>query len=471
MGYMGKAEKYLAAYKPPHALLGFVLVALGLAGPLAMNVHTFGVMDSLTQSLTHVNAGHLVGAAVRLVLLNTIRALPIYLGAFLVVEGLGTRRPFLVDVFVPTLTIVTAYYLIQFLHGIVYDFRMPALIQIVAISIVLRLNTVGKGLLNKTVVLAQLLFGLQWLDIVPGLTEYGFGHGEVSLAVKSASLVIEGGQALTLLGYALCGVLVVNALLTGKFMIDYFRHVKLVVADRENRLKVERMKIEMMGARHLLESQALVHDLKTPLTTITGLASVLEQTAADGETAGYLHKITEYCERMNSLISQVLSGDERQAIRGSELMERLSAQLPSEKTRLLVRFAAQGPLPDVRVNVVRMIRALANLVGNAVWAVGEREGPGRGRVKVTFSSGGPGENLIITIQDNGIGIPTETLNHIWDAGFSTHGSSGLGLTFTREVIIENGGTIAIESTPGQGTVCRVELPAEKEVLDDADTGH
>lgn len=466
-----RMERLARKKKTRGLFIGIALILIGLASPLLFNVRTFGVMGALQDSLARANPGLLAGAAVRLVLLNAVRALPTYLGAFLVLERLGPRRYLLVDILMPTGIIVSVYYLIQFLLGIKYDFRMPAIIEIMAISMILRVNAADKGLLTKVIVVGQLLFGLQWLDIAPALTTYGFGHGEISQAIKDAAVLIEGSEALNLMAFIVCALATANALLTGKFMVDYFRHIRLVEAEHEKRMAVERMKVEMMRARHLLESQALVHDLKTPLTTLAGLASVLEQTAPDSESYRHLHMIGEYCDRMNSLISQVLSGDVHEVIGAQELLDRLSAQLPSEKTGRRVRFAAEEGLPDIRVNVVRMVRALANLINNAVWAVGQRPWSWLGRVRVTFRPCKGGASLVIIIDDNGIGIPLDAKTRIWEPGYSSHGSSGLGLTFAREVINENDGTLSIDSIPGEGTVCRVELPGVEGVQLDENSGN
>lgn len=444
-------------------LTGIGLILVGLAGPLVLNVKTFGVLQSLQSALSGASSTHIVSASVKLVLLNTIRALPIYLGAFVLVEGLLPKRRFLTDAMVPTVLIVAIYYLIQFIHGIKYDFRAPALIQIVCIAVILRMDSASRGMINKTVILGQLLFGLQWLDIAPALTAFGFGHGELSIDIKMSAVLLESGGTLNLLAAILCAAMVANALLTGKFMIDYSRHIQLVEADRENRVAFERMQTEAMRARQTLETQALVHDLKTPLTTIVGLTSVLETTAVDELSRRYLPKIAEYCERMDSLVSQVLSGDVREMIAGEELMRRLSAHLPDEKTRGRVQFHSTAPLPFVKVNAVRMVRALANLVNNAVWAVGESHPfDGKGLVDVRFFPGQDGASLVVTVRDNGPGIAALEQDRVWEAGFSRRGSSGLGLTFARQVICENRGIITLESAPAEGTVCRVEIPGPEE---------
>lgn len=444
-------------------MAGIGIILVGLAGPLLLNVKTFGILQSIQAALSGGSPAHIVSASVKLVLLNAFRALPIYLGAFVLVEGLLPKRRIFTDALVPTALIVATYYLIQFIHGIRYDFRAPALIEIVGIAVILRMDSANRSMINKTVILGQLLVGLQWLDIAPALTAFGFGHGELSLDIKTSAVLLESAGTLNLLAAILCATMVANALLTGKFMIDYSRHIQLVEVDRENRVAFERMQTEAMRARQTLETQALVHDLKTPLTTIVGLTSVLETTSGDELSRRYLRKIAEYCERMDSLVSQVLSGDVREMIAGEELMRRLSAHLPDEKTRGRVRFHSEVALPCVRVNAVRMVRALANLVNNAVWAVGQSHPrDGRGFVDVRFFPGEDGSSLIVTVRDNGPGIAAFEQDRVWEAGFSKRGSSGLGLTFARQVVCENRGTITLESGPAEGTLCRVEIPGSEE---------
>lgn len=104
-------------------------------------------------------------------------------------------------------------------------------------------------------------------------------------------------------------------------------------------------------------------------------------------------------------------------------------------------------------------RCVMNLVSNAIDAM-DKQG-GRITVKTLLDDGAG--LLEIQVSDNGSGIPRESLEKIFDVFFSTKGSNGtgLGLSVTKKIINEHGGTIAAQSTVGQGTSFIIRLPARK----------
>jgi signal transduction histidine kinase len=66
---------------------------------------------------------------------------------------------------------------------------------------------------------------------------------------------------------------------------------------------------------------------------------------------------------------------------------------------------------------------------------------------------------VVRVKDSGLGIAPNDLSHIFDPYFSTKDTGiGLGLAVTRQIVTDHGGTITVESTPGQGTVFTVLLP-------------
>lgn len=105
--------------------------------------------------------------------------------------------------------------------------------------------------------------------------------------------------------------------------------------------------------------------------------------------------------------------------------------------------------------------ALVNLLENAVDAC--VEDIAKQDHRIIFSLGTDGSFLTFDIYDNGMGMDTETQNNLFTLFFSSKGSSGtgLGLYIAKEVIEQHGGTITVDSTPGQGTRFHVRLPAEK----------
>ncbi len=115
-------------------------------------------------------------------------------------------------------------------------------------------------------------------------------------------------------------------------------------------------------------------------------------------------------------------------------------------------------VPPVHVDRTVMVRALVNLIENALQAM-----PTGGTLAVTAATvhGSLGERRItISVRDTGCGIPEEILPHLFEPYFSTKsGGTGLGLGLARRTVEEHGGTVDIRSRSGQGTVVTLTLPA------------
>jgi signal transduction histidine kinase len=121
-------------------------------------------------------------------------------------------------------------------------------------------------------------------------------------------------------------------------------------------------------------------------------------------------------------------------------------------TRILIDVAAGTP--DVVADRTLLARALTNLVENALQAL-----PGGGVVSLSAAVEGP-DQVLIMCQDNGVGMSAAAVSEAFEPHFSTKtGGSGLGLANARRNVISCGGTIAIESEQGRGTIVRVRLPA------------
>jgi signal transduction histidine kinase len=127
-----------------------------------------------------------------------------------------------------------------------------------------------------------------------------------------------------------------------------------------------------------------------------------------------------------------------------------------------------NPDPNVgKVNVVPQDigRVLLNLINNAFYAVHEKKkqtGDGY-EPRVTVSTGlVPNNSLIITVKDNGKGIPTNIRDKIFQPFFTTKPTgqgTGLGLSLSYDILKAHGGNIAVESLPGQNTTFIITLPA------------
>ncbi|HAS72727.1 MAG TPA: sensor histidine kinase, partial [Clostridiales bacterium UBA8960] len=111
-------------------------------------------------------------------------------------------------------------------------------------------------------------------------------------------------------------------------------------------------------------------------------------------------------------------------------------------------------LPQIYVNKIRVSRALLNIVENAI-VVKTNSDVKEINIDVYTDQG----YLFIEIKDNGIGISPENLESVWEAGYSTKQSTGLGLYFVKKIVEDNDGMVKIESEPGIGTSVKVCFPS------------
>jgi len=445
--------------------VGIALFAMSLGLPLVVNVKNFGITRLMFTALETQNVSHLLNACLRLVLMNTIRIAPTYLGALVIADRLTREgvsrfrgpqggafsRWNLAGWVGPVSLVPLVYMVIEGLYGIHYDFRMPALLSIITVIAVLKISRVdaGRNISKASLIVFQLVFAFQWLDIVPALTQLGFGHGEISWDLKAVADVLEAASLLNTFGLVASGILIFNGVISAKFMVDYQERLELAELEKKRSLELERMRTESLLARSYREMQALVHDLKTPLTTIQGLASVLAAVGAGTESAVHAQRISGAAERMNAMIRELMSEEARRRVAAAAFAKRLEANLPEEKTQGLVTISASQDLPDISINQTRMVRAVVNLIDNALDA-------GAAHVQVVFGS--RKGNLEIVVKDDGTGMTEEALARCWEGGYSTKDSTGLGLMFVKHVVEEHGGTLFIKSAPGVGTECLIHIP-------------
>jgi nitrogen fixation/metabolism regulation signal transduction histidine kinase len=118
-------------------------------------------------------------------------------------------------------------------------------------------------------------------------------------------------------------------------------------------------------------------------------------------------------------------------------------------------------LPPVRWDVDELRRVFVNVVANAVQSLDEAKGSVHVLVRSSPASvpGTGKEGCLVTVTDDGVGIPPENRGRLFEPEFSTKSSgTGLGLAIVKRILTDLGGEIAIESEPGRGTVVSIWLP-------------
>jgi heavy metal sensor kinase len=213
------------------------------------------------------------------------------------------------------------------------------------------------------------------------------------------------------------------------------------------------------------------HELRTPLTAIRTEAEVaLGNSLSTDEHRQLLGSILEECDRLTRMTDQLLAlaredaGGARHAFGRLDLaalLGRVAETLRPLAQGKGVRLHAEanGPVP-VRGDETRLRQVFYNLLDNAI-----KYTPEEGEVELTLTD--QGGSARITVRDTGVGIPPEHLPHVFDrfyrvdrARSRAEGGTGLGLSIAQSIVASHGGTIALASTPGQGTTCTVVLPSD-----------
>ncbi len=124
-----------------------------------------------------------------------------------------------------------------------------------------------------------------------------------------------------------------------------------------------------------------------------------------------------------------------------------------------VSVEAEPVIPEIAVDRRLLKRTLVNLLENALHALDYLNGGGAIEVKAKEVARGKERFVAITVRDNGVGIDPDVKARVFEPYFSTRAAgTGLGLAIARKVIEDHGGTIRLESEPGEGTEVVIELP-------------
>jgi len=221
---------------------------------------------------------------------------------------------------------------------------------------------------------------------------------------------------------------------------------------------------------------AVAHDLGNPLTTVKGQAQLLRRRARQGRTdlatlETGLGAIEGATDRATRLIAELTDAARLEAQRPLDL-RRIAVDLVAlaEASITESQAAAAGHPLHLETSVAevvglwdadRLTRVLENLVANTV-KYSPAGSPVVVRVDREEAPNGP--VAVLSIADQGVGIPADDLPHIFERfrrGGNVAGriaGSGLGLWGSHRIVAQHGGTITIDSTEGQGTTVTVRLP-------------
>jgi heavy metal sensor kinase len=212
------------------------------------------------------------------------------------------------------------------------------------------------------------------------------------------------------------------------------------------------------------------HELRTPVSLIRTEAELaLRRSRGEAEYKESLRHILLEAERTTALIEQLLSmaradaGRETLHFEPVDLRQTLRSVVDGWQQVATIRnlqFSASLDAPDFSVmGDETLLRRLADiLLDNAF-----KYTPSPGSVHLSLEP--QGESAVIQVQDSGVGIAEEEQGKIFErfyrvdkARSRAQGGAGLGLAIAQWIVTQHGGSIGVESQPGQGSTFRVELP-------------
>ncbi len=217
---------------------------------------------------------------------------------------------------------------------------------------------------------------------------------------------------------------------------------------------------------------AIAHEIRNPLTGISGVLSVLSRDFPDDDPRREIVRQTHLLiDRLNKTVEDLLhysrpSLPQFQAVRLADVIGRALSLVEGEaaKARVgIVREAAPESSDDtesltVNADPPQLQQVLINLILNAIQA-----SPARAQIRVrTYAHKNDGGQTLacVEVEDSGKGMTPDEAVKAFHPFFSTKAQgTGLGLPIAKQIVEQHHGRIALRSTPGKGTCVRVELPA------------
>jgi signal transduction histidine kinase len=240
--------------------------------------------------------------------------------------------------------------------------------------------------------------------------------------------------------------------------------IAVYVKDLTSTKEYEKLKSDMISL--------MSHELRTPLTSINGFAELLTaDETVPPQAREFVSIIANESQRMSRMINTFLSVTQLERKDKQEVLKiplRLdevvretitSLQPVAKKKRIRLIEQPAHRIPPVAADRSLITQAVKNLVNNAIKYSPER-------TTVTVSTALEAEAVRVCVEDRGYGIPAEAKERVWDKFYRVvregqekdEESTGLGLSFVREVVEQHGGQVELDSAEGRGSKFSFTLP-------------
>lgn len=243
--------------------------------------------------------------------------------------------------------------------------------------------------------------------------------------------------------------------------------------EQQQQLLIQKSKLESMGEL----AAGLAHEINQPLGGISmGLDNILFKVNEGELTDDYLINkfgiLFKDIERIRNIINHVRifsrdqQSSQKERILFHEVLQNALSLFDKQLKSNNIKLQVHENEPDIYLygNPFRIEQVLLNLLSNAKYAVNEKEEMIDDNLftkEISLSVNTKDKTVLITVEDNGTGMPEDVLNKIFEPFFTTkdvESGTGIGLSISYGIVKELNGRIFAQSTPGKGTKMYVELP-------------
>lgn len=239
----------------------------------------------------------------------------------------------------------------------------------------------------------------------------------------------------------------------------------LARAHEEMRVSLKKVREELIQGERLSTigrmASSIIHDFRQPISVIYGYLDLLTLPGTPlDKVESYKESIFKQFDRMLGMINELLDFARGEArlkpgpVRLSQFISEIARGFERDFRARNVSFSTKLDWDgDLTIDAARLQRGVENIIRNAMQVL-----KAGGTIDIT--SAGEADNVCISIHDSGPGIPAEIVARIFEP-FVTFGKSegtGLGLAVAQRVVVQHGGSISVESVPGEGATFHIRLP-------------
>jgi signal transduction histidine kinase len=210
---------------------------------------------------------------------------------------------------------------------------------------------------------------------------------------------------------------------------------------------------------------SIAHEIRNPLTSIRGFIQLLRPYLMTLGKEEYARIILDEIDRANDIIYEFLNSSKptapmAQIVTIESLLKEV--MLLSESEAIMrgcqMHLEAYDAQAKVSIDVKQIKQVMLNIVKNALDAITELGGARSGRIDIIARK--DGAFVEVAVRDNGKGMDQSTMSRLFDPFFTTkQQGTGLGLSVSYRIIRNHGGTIRVNSRPGEGTEFKIYLPS------------